>query len=315
MRSSSSIAAAALALAAATAPGAPRARVVVRADTIVAADTIRLGDIAGIEGSERDDLAALTLGPAPAAGESRTLDGASVLDAVRRRAGGLDGITYNVPASVRVRRASQDVPASAVRAAVEAFVAETLGPDATLHGLDVPAPLRVPAGPYHVRVLPPHGIPVLGRVRLQVDIAVDDRPARTAWVTADVGLNGTVVVARRPIARGEKIGADDLALDQRDLSRVARGIVTDLADAAGTVAQAPIVPFTPIKREQLAPAAVVHRGDAVLLIAERGPLRITAAGEVREDAGAGQQVRVVNRASRKDLVGRVVDGTTVAVEF
>src|SRR5690348_14961216 len=115
MRSSSRIAAAALALAAATAGGAPRARVAVRPDATVAADTIRLGYIAIIEDSDRDDLASLELGPAPAAGESRLLDGASVLDAVRRRAGGLDAITYTVPASVRVRRASQDVPASAVR--------------------------------------------------------------------------------------------------------------------------------------------------------------------------------------------------------
>jgi flagella basal body P-ring formation protein FlgA len=158
-------------------------------------------------------------------------------------------------------------------------------------------------------------VPLLGRVRLQVELVMEDRPVKTVWVTADIGLNGLVVVARRPIARGEKLEAVDLTLDQRDLSRVARGVVTELADATGTVAQAPLVPFTPIKREQLAAAAAVHRGDAVLLIAERGRLRITAAGEVREDAGVGQQVRVVNRVSRKDLVGRVIDGGTVAVEF
>jgi flagella basal body P-ring formation protein FlgA len=317
MRSSSRLAAA-LALAAATAAAAPRGRIAVRPDATVVGDTIHLGDIATVEGGDRDALAALPLGPAPGAGESRTLDGASVLEALRRQAGGLDGLAYTIPPSVRVRRATQDVPASAVRAAVEAFVAETLGAaasDAVLHALEVPGPLRLPVGPYRVRVLSPPGVPLLGRVRLQVELLVEDRPVKTVWVTADVGLTGLVVVARRPIARGEKLAADDLALEQRDLSRVARGVVTELAEAVGTVAQAPIVPYTPIKREQLAPAAVVHRGDAVLLVAERGRLRITAAGEVREDAGAGQQVRVTNRASRKDLIGRVVDGSTVAVEF
>jgi flagella basal body P-ring formation protein FlgA len=316
MRSSSRLAAALL-LAAGSALAGPRGRIAVRPEATVQGDTIRLGDIAVVEGGESAELAALALGPAPGAGESRTLDGAAVLDAVRRHVG-LDGVTYTIPGAVRVRRATQEVPESAVRAAVEAFLAESLGaagPDAVLHAVEVPGPLRIPAGPYRVRVVPPPGAALLGRVRLQIELLLDDRAVKTVWATADIGLNGFVVVARRPVARGEKLAADDLTLDQRDLSRVARGVVTDLAEATGTVAQAPIVPFTPIKREQLAAAAAVHRGDVVLLIAERGRLRITAAGEVREDAGVGQQVRVVNRASRKDLVGRVIDGATVAVEF
>ena len=44
-------------------------------------------------------------------------------------------------------------------------------------------------------------------------------------------------------------------------------------------------------------------------------LRITAPGEAREDGTRGQQVHVLNRVSRKDLVGHVVDNTTVAVDF
>ena len=46
-----------------------------------------------------------------------------------------------------------------------------------------------------------------------------------------------------------------------------------------------------------------------------GVLRITAPGEVREDAAPGEAVRVVNRTSQKSLVGRVLDASTVAVEF
>lgn len=317
MRSSSRLAAG-LALAASTAVAAAGGRITVRPEATVHGCTITLGDVAVIEGSDREELAAVVLGPAPGAGESRTLDGPSVLETVRRHAGGVDGLTYTIPPFIRVRRATQDVPASAVRAALESFLADTLGPaasDAVLHAVEVPGPLRIPVGPYQARVVPPPGVPLLGRVRLQIELLMEDRPVKTAWITADIGLNALVVVARRPIARGEKVGADDLTLDRRDISRVARGVVTDIAEAAGTVAQVPLVPFTPIKREQLAPAAAVHRGDVVLLIAERGPLRITAAGEVREDAGVGQQVRVVNRVSRKDLVGRVIDGSTVAVEF
>jgi flagella basal body P-ring formation protein FlgA len=75
------------------------------------------------------------------------------------------------------------------------------------------------------------------------------------------------------------------------------------------------MPYTPIRREHLEAPAAVRRGDVVLLVAERDGLRITAPGEVRGDAGIGDQVHVTNRVSRKDVVGRVIDPSTVAVEF
>jgi flagella basal body P-ring formation protein FlgA len=156
---------------------------------------------------------------------------------------------------------------------------------------------------------------LLGRVRLQVEFSLDARPVKTVWVTADIGLYGPVVVPTRPVARGEVVSAADVTVDRLDLSQVGRGIVSDLGDVVGRISRSPLVPYSPIRRDQLESPAAVHRGDVVLLVAERGGLRITAPGEVRTDAGLGEQVRVLNRVSRKDVVGRVRDASTVAVEF
>jgi flagella basal body P-ring formation protein FlgA len=317
MRSCRSLAAAALVALAAGAAAAP-GRITVAREAVVEGPTIRLGEIAALEGAGAEALAAVPIGAAPSAGESRLLDGRTVLHALRREAGGLDGLLYTIPPAVRVRRAAQEISAQAVRAILEDHLASSLGEaaaDAELRAVELPGPVRIPAGPYTARVLPPPGAAPVGRVRLQVEFTVDGRPARTVWVTADVGLHGPVVVARRPVARGETLAADDLALDRRDLSQAPRGVLADPAEAVGRVAQAPLVPWAPIRRDQLAAAAVVRRGDVVLLVAERGTVRITAPGEVRADAGLGEQVRVLNRTSRKDVVGRVVDGATVAVDF
>jgi flagella basal body P-ring formation protein FlgA len=317
MRSCSRLLAAA-ALAAATLAGASGGRITVAREATVPGDVIRLGEVATLEGDAARALAGVALGAAPTAGEARMLDGASVLAALRRAAGSLDGIVYTIPAAVRVRRATQEVPEAVVRQTLEAFLAETLGGgagDAVVRSVELSGPIRIPAGPYRARVIPPAGTPLLGRVRLQVEFTADDRPVKTSWITADVGLYAPVVVARRPIARGEKLAADDLSLDRRDLSQTPRGVLTALDEAAGTTARAPLVPYAPIRREQVEAPAAVHRGDVVLLVAERGSLRITATGEAREDAGLGQQVRVLNRVSRKDVVGHVLDASTVAVEF
>jgi flagella basal body P-ring formation protein FlgA len=293
-------------------------RIVVAPEVTVQAQVLRLGDIAALEGERAQALGTVVLGTAPAAGESRTLDGSFILSAIRREAGSLEGLTYTIPASVRVRRAAQEVSEAAVRQIIEEYLAQTLGAgagDAVLRSVELPGPVRVPAGAWTARVLAPPGMALLGRVRLQVEFSLDGRPAKTVWVTTDIGLYGPVVVATRPVARGELVSAADVTVDRLDLSQVARGVATDVADVAGRLARSPLVPYSPIRREQLESPATVHRGDVVLLVVERGGMRITAPGEVRSDAGRGEQVRVLNRVSRKDVVGRVRDASTVAVEF
>jgi flagella basal body P-ring formation protein FlgA len=293
-------------------------RIQVSRDATVSGTAIQLGDLAVLEGARAEALSGLHLGQAPVVGESRMLDGHAVLAALRREAGDLDGITYSIPPTIRVRRATQEVGEAAVRSLIESFLVEALGAgagDAVLRTVELSGPVRLPAGAYTARVVPPAGVPLLGRVRFELAFAVDGRPVRSAWVVADIGLYGPVVVVTRPIARGETLGAGDVTVDQRDLSEVPRGIVSDLAEATGRVARAALVPYTPIRRDQIESPVAVHRGDVVLLVAEQGPLRITAPGEVRGDASLGEQVHVTNRISRKDVVGRVVDASTVVVEF
>jgi flagella basal body P-ring formation protein FlgA len=318
MRSWGRVAAVALAVLAAFDVLAGAGRIVVPPEVTVQGPVVRLGDVATLQGERAQALGAVVLGTAPAAGESRTLDGALVLATIRREAGGLDGLTYTIPASVRVRRAAQEVSETAVRQIIEEYLAQTLGAgagDAIVRTVELPGPVRVPAGAFSARVLAPPGMALLGRVRLQIEFSLDGRPAKTVWVTTDIGLYAPVVVATRPVARGELVSAADVTVDRLDLSQVARGVVTDVGDVAGRLARSPLVPYQPIRRDQLEAPVAVHRGDVVLLVAERNGLRITAPGEVRDDAGLGEQVRVVNRASRKDLVGRVRDASTVAVEF
>jgi flagella basal body P-ring formation protein FlgA len=173
----------------------------------------------------------------------------------------------------------------------------------------------VPAGAWTGQVTAPPGVTPLGRVRLELEILVDGTPARTLWATADVSRFGDVVVATRQVARGELLRPGDLALQRLELSALPRSVLTDAAEAAGTVARQTLLAWAPVRREQLGVPALVHRGDAVLLVAQRGALRLSAAGEARHDAGRGEAVAVLNRRSGKTLVGRVLDPGTVAVEF
>jgi flagella basal body P-ring formation protein FlgA len=60
---------------------------------------------------------------------------------------------------------------------------------------------------------------------------------------------------------------------------------------------------------------VVKRNDIVTLVAEKGLLRITAKGEVKENGRRGERIRVINLDSNKEIYARVIDANTVRVEF
>jgi flagella basal body P-ring formation protein FlgA len=92
-------------------------------------------------------------------------------------------------------------------------------------------------------------------------------------------------------------------------------VLGDAAEAEGLFARGSIAAAAPIRRQDVMVPPAVHRGDVVLLVAQRAGLRITTPGEVREDAALSQSVRVVNRSSRKELTGRVLDASTVVVDF
>jgi flagella basal body P-ring formation protein FlgA len=309
--------AAVLLLALALAAPAHADRLTIPGEAVVEQDPVRLGDVAALAGPSAEVLADVVLAPAPPPGESRTLDGAQILERLRRAGLGGD-VTYVIPALVRVRRASQELQAEALRPVIEEFVHAQLGDaaaDTRVRTIEIPGTVHVPAGPWDAHVTVPPGTVLAGRVRMAVEVLQADRPVRSLWITTEIARPVDVVVATRAVARGELLGPGDVTVQRMDLPGLPRTVVSDPADAVGAVARQALVPFTPLRRDQIGQPTLVRRGERVLLVAMRGGLRITTSGEARADAARGESVVVVNRVSGKSITGRVVDEGTVSVEF
>lgn len=60
---------------------------------------------------------------------------------------------------------------------------------------------------------------------------------------------------------------------------------------------------------------IVKQGDRILLVAQRGHLRVTAPGVVKENGYKNSTIQVENLQTRKMIYGTVVDSKTVNVEF
>lgn len=117
---------------------------------------------------------------------------------------------------------------------------------------------------------------------------------------------GEVLTAARTIRPGEHIAGVDLTT----MDSQAEGALV-LPDAAvGMAARRLLVPGRPIMPDDVGAPAIVKRNAHVSLVYQSGALTIRAEGRALSDGAAGNEVRVMNLASRQTIAGVVAaDGT------
>src|SRR5690606_29040280 len=95
--------------------------------------------------------------------------------------------------------------------------------------------------------------------------------------------------------------ASMLAAEERNLGELRELFFTDLDDVVGQQARRHLAPGEVVLASQLARPIAVERGSKVQIVARRGAVEITSAGEALSAGEVGSQVRVRNQSS-----GRIV---------
>jgi flagella basal body P-ring formation protein FlgA len=159
---------------------------------------------------------------------------------------------------------------------------------------------------------------LLGRVNVSVAIEINGAAIATVTVPLDVKVQQNVVTAAQRIERGEQlnqtntrltrrlvdaphlISPGDGLLGKRCKRALQAGQLITAADVEGSADDTPVL---------------IQPRQQVQLIAKRGGFRISAVGEALQEGRAGQMIRVRNVRSKVELQGRVIDASTVEVDF
>jgi len=280
----------------------------------VESGTVRLADVAVLVGTGTD-FAGVDLGPAPDPGGSRRLDGITILQ--KLRAAGLDdGKTrYEIPASVRIARAYQDVTADEIRNAVERQASSVLGPGEQLRSVDVGGSARIPPGQFDIR-LGANAPAARGyHRRVDVDLMQEGGVVATVPARLEVISSGPVVTLKHAVARGTVLGRGDLSVEERETTGLSGNVVTSLEDAVGRETRAALSAGSPLTVAALASPLLVRRGDVVTVVVETPAMRLSAPGDALEAGAAGARIRVRNRKSQQELSGEVVERGIVLVQY
>ncbi|MHC6226665.1 flagellar basal body P-ring formation chaperone FlgA [Pseudomonas sp. X10] len=151
----------------------------------------------------------------------------------------------------------------------------------------------------------------LGRVTVRV--RCNGNAPWTVFVPAQVRLYRDVVTMARPLKRASVIGADDVALRERDVGTLNQGFLTQLNQAVGMKLLRPTVMDQVLTPQHLEQAEVVRKGDHVVIMARSGSLSVRMPGEALSKGGLSEQIRVRNLNSKRVVKARVTGPGQVEV--
>ena len=284
-------------------------------------ENILLGRIAHIDGDDPlmvQKLSSIVVARAPLPGKSRVLGQQAIKFRLKQNRFNLSQLVLDIPAEVIVSRNYIEVNREKIKMLVSDYIQKNIlknHSDGRIKEIQVANTLQLPNGRITFKVVPPGNRELLGQIPFSVHFDVNGKFYKRVWATAIVEVLAEVVVTRKPLGRHKPITEDDIELIKMDLAKLPSGVVKDpeavlgkrtrRAIGAKTVLRADLVEFPPL----------VKRGDVVVIIAESGGLKITALGQVKKKGRLGESIPVINFDSKKILYARVLDSSTVKVEF
>jgi flagella basal body P-ring formation protein FlgA len=296
-----------------------------RAAATVSAAQVTVGDVASLEGGDaqrREQLARLDLTELPLTSQP-VLVSQQQID-FRLRLAGFDEHVFRLegPHYVRVSRPTSEALDNKIAATAKQALEQKL-PALDEVAIQFNQPVRLPPLPangedIHLEAEVRSPIVVPGRILVEVGIYIRGARRFAQPVYLDVKKLQSAPVALRRIEAGEVFGPENfrlerVALDDNQKAGVAADSLVGRR-ARRTVAAGRILEPDDLEPDTAA-AAVIHQRDLVHLVAKVGPLQVKARGEALQEGRIGQLIQVRNIDSSATVTGRVLDRSTVEVEY
>jgi flagella basal body P-ring formation protein FlgA len=140
----------------------------------------------------------------------------------------------------------------------------------------------------------------------------------TPWVVyvpTTVRVFDKVLITTRPLNRGTVLTAADFRAEERDLTTLTTGFVTDPLQAAGKQVRQIIPAGSVLNPTLLVGQKLVKRGDFVAILANTSGLEVRMRGQAMDDGAVGDRIKVRNPLNKKVIDGIVTTNGHVRVEM
>jgi flagella basal body P-ring formation protein FlgA len=136
----------------------------------------------------------------------------------------------------------------------------------------------------------PPGSRLWGRTYL--GIRCNEKPVWTTFIPVHVHVFATVPVAARLLTAGQELQQEDIAMEERDITRLSSQPVLNLQQVKNRVLMRGFAPGQPLLLSAFRLRPVLHSGDSAKIIVRGEGFAIMTEGTALASADAGEPVRI-----------------------
>ena len=155
----------------------------------------------------------------------------------------------------------------------------------------------------------------IGRVHFMCFIKIDGIKKKNLRLHADIKVSYDVYKSIHSLKAGHIIKDSDVQIERIKSDQILRNVASDPREIIGHRLMMNLNEGQHVQTHMLRKVPIVKNGDRILLIAQKGPLRVTVPGVVKENGFKDDTIRVENIQSKKIIYGTVVDSRTVKINF
>ena len=155
----------------------------------------------------------------------------------------------------------------------------------------------------------------VGRIPITLEIKVDGIFQKRIGINSRVIISEEVVKTTRKIKKGELFTTDNIHIETIKTERQLGNTIKKIKDALGYEAVNYLPNGRPLLRRSIKKPALGSKGNKIMILAQKGGMKITTPGILKEDGYKDAMVQVLNIESKKIIYGRLVDSNTVKVNF
>lgn len=296
-------------------------KVKVQPFSLVEHKKVRLGDIAVITGDEPELVEAaqsIVLASAPLMNRSIFMGKGLIKKALLKNGFDLKTVNLFLPDKIIVKNKLIRISKDKVEEAIREYIYKNMPwrkEQIAITQIDLKEDIFLPSGEIDQKISVKENSSFIGKVPLYLEFKVNGKVFKRKIIKANIKVLMPVVLTKASLKRNQIISESDIYIEKKWLSKVSSGLYTSIDEVIGKEIKRNIKAGQPLLRSQLKIPAVIKRGNKVTILAETNTLKITTTGIAGENGTKGQTIKVKNLVSNKIIYARVVNSTTVKVDF
>lgn len=144
------------------------------------------------------------------------------------------------------------------------------------------------------------------QARINTQVSCTSGNGWSLYVPIDVAIYRPVVIAARPLDRGDVLTEADLISSELDVTRLHGAYLTEIPAAVGLEVRRPLAAQAIVSQQMLQPPLLIRRGESVSIRAAGQAIAVHMNGVALSDGRLGQPIRVRNSSSNRVVEAKVV---------